>query len=213
MKSTAMNPQSGPARPDAADDDAQHRRWLAATAQGDRRAFESLYLDQRRRLVGFLRRNTGRHELIDEIVNETFWVVWRNAARFRGDSRVSTWIVGIAYRCMLKALRRHGEPVSVQPEDFDAALESAATDASINGNERRELHDWVARGLQQLPREQRTAIELAYYYGQSCSEIAAVMGCATGTVKAYLFHARTRLRNVLPALGGETAAPLRSGQR
>ena len=48
-------------------------------------------------------------------------------------------------------------------------------------------------------------MELAYFLGQSCEEIAAIMNCATGTVKARMFHARLRLRNTLPALGGDAA--------
>ena len=66
-----------------------------------------------------------------------------------------------------------------------------------------ELRDWVQHGLDLLPTEQRMTIELAYFLGQSCEEIAQIMNCAVGTVKARMFHARVRLRNTLPSLGGE----------
>ena len=63
--------------------------------------------------------------------------------------------------------------------------------------------DWLSQGLNSLPEEQRVTLELAYFMGESCEDIAAIMGCAVGTVKARMFHARVRLRNVLPALGGD----------
>ena len=58
-----------------------------------------------RALARFLMRLALRYELAEEVINDTFWVVWRQAERFRGDSRVSTWIMGIAYRRALRALR------------------------------------------------------------------------------------------------------------
>ena len=90
---------------DAAAEEALERLCLGRVAAGDRAAFEDLYRRQHPRLVRFLRRFCGRRELIDEVINDALWVVWRRAASFRGDSKVSTWITGIAYRCMLKALR------------------------------------------------------------------------------------------------------------
>jgi RNA polymerase sigma-70 factor (ECF subfamily) len=67
------------------------------------------------------------------------------------------------------------------------------------------MRDWVRHGLDLLPPEQRTTLELAYYLGQSCEEIARIMNCAVGTVKARMFHARVRMRNTLPALGGDSS--------
>lgn len=193
-----MDAKSGTDQLHPAHEDARDRQLLDQVAQGDRAALETLYRSHHQRLAGFLHRNTSQDDLVPEIINETFWVVWRNAARFRGDSRVSTWIVGIAYRCMLKALRGRDTPTRRAADD---ALEQLPEET--NHDERRELHDWIAHGLAQLPDKQRTALELAYFYGRSCNEIAAIMSCAPGTVKAWLFHARTRLRNVLPGLAGD----------
>lgn len=180
------------------DGDALERRLLAAAARGDRVAFERLYLRQHAPLARFIARHTARRDLVDEIINEAFWVVWRKAAEFRGDSKVATWIIGIAYRCMLKALRQNQLPL-----DADEALEAAGGESGEA--EQRELSDWVRRGLALLSPEQRTTLQLAYYLGQSCEEIATIMNCASGTVKARMFHARLRLRNALPALGGDIA--------
>src|ERR1700685_3419589 len=79
---------------------------LAAVAAGDRRALEELYLGYHRRLARFLSRFTRRYENGEEIINDTFMVVWQSAKDFRYASQVSTWVIGIAYRTALKSVRR-----------------------------------------------------------------------------------------------------------
>ena len=79
-------------------------------AHGDRAAFKELYLLYHRRLARFLTRLTTRYDVAEEVINDTFWVVWQRAADFRGASQVSTWIMGIAYRRGLKTLRSSAAP-------------------------------------------------------------------------------------------------------
>ena len=104
--------------------------------------------------------------------------------------------------------RFHGPAVGAGDREPAAEIEEELPDpaaAETGEAEQRELRDWVRRGLDLLSPEQRMTLELAYYLGQSCEEIAAIMNCASGTVKARMFHARLRLRNSLPGLGGEPA--------
>jgi RNA polymerase sigma-70 factor (ECF subfamily) len=183
-------------------EDTQDLAWLHAAAGGDRSAFARLYLRHQPRLLRFLWRFVARPELAEEIVNDALWVVWLKAAEFRGDAKVRTWITGITYRCMLRALR-DGPPAGEVNESslvdfcFDALPFEAADEKA------RVARDWLAHGLRTLPDDLRVTLELAYFMDQSCEDIAAIMGCAVGTVKARMFHARVRLRNVLPALGGD----------
>ncbi len=173
---------------------------LQAVARGERRALEELYLGYHRRLARFLFRLAPRYESVEEIINDTFMVVWQHAAEFRGASKVSTWIIGIAYRTALNALRRNG----------DAHLQAAddSPEQWIDPTQETETEEWVARALQELPTEQRLTIELAYHMGHSVEEIATITECPVGTVKARMFHAREKLRHYLPALGGGTAGAI-----
>ena len=70
---------------------------------------------------------------------------------------------------------------------------------TLRGEERSE---WLEQGLAMLPVEQRATLQLAYFVGYSCEEIAAIMDCPVNTVKARMFQARIKLRNLLPKLGG-----------
>jgi len=173
----------------------QDNALLVAVAAGDRRALEELYLSYHRRLSRFLSRFTSRYENIEEIINDTFMVVWQSAKDFRHASQVSTWIIGIAYRTAIKSFRRQKNHAAAQnlddcPEQtFDPTIDT-------------EVQDWLKRGLSQLPSEQRLTLELAYHMGHSLEEIAAITECPVGTVKARMFHAREKLRLYLPTLGG-----------
>jgi RNA polymerase sigma-70 factor (ECF subfamily) len=167
---------------------------LLAVAAGDRRALEELYLSYHRRLARFLSRFTSRYENIEEIINDTFMVVWQNANDFRNASQVSTWIIGIAYRTALKSFRGQKNHVAHSLEDYPEQTVDPTFDA--------EMHDWLKHGLNRLPIEQRLTLELAYHMGHSLEEIAAITECPVGTVKARMFHAREKLRQFLPDLGG-----------
>ncbi len=178
---------------------------LLAIATGDRRALEALYLGYHRRLARFLSRFTPRYENVEEIINDTFMTVWQRAKDFRGESQVSTWILAIAYRTALNSLRRQKNHTAAQnladcPEQaIDPALET-------------DVQDWLNCGLDRLPIEQRLTLELAYHMGYSLEEIAAITGSPVGTVKARMFHARQKLREYLPALGGAVAESARGGE-
>ena len=168
---------------------------LVAVAGGDRQALAELYLGYHRRLARFLSRFTPRYENVEEIINDTFMVVWQSAKDFRNASQVSTWVIGIAYRTALKSVRRQKNHTAARSLDeypeptVDPALET-------------EVQDWLTRGLNRLPIEQRLTLELAYHMGHSLEEIAAITECPVGTVKARMFHAREKLRLSLPVLGG-----------
>ncbi len=167
-----------------------------AVAAGDRRALEELYLAYHRRLARFLARFIANFENVEEIINDTFMVVWSGAKDFRHASQVSTWIFGIAYRTALKALRSQTRAAARRFEEH--------ADRSVDPTAEAEQHDWLSHGLAMLPDEQRLTIELVYHMGYSLEEIAEITDAPVGTVKARVFHAREKLRRHLPALQGGT---------
>ncbi|HET9694132.1 MAG TPA: sigma-70 family RNA polymerase sigma factor [Steroidobacteraceae bacterium] len=178
--------------------DAAEQALLRRVAGGDREAFRELYVGYHLRLARFLTRLTRRFDVAEEIINDTLWVVWRKAPEFRGGSKVSTWIMGIAYRRALKTLRRLNLGSQVPLGD-----ESAATvERDAAHDETGDLRDWLDQALIQLPADQRLVIELTYYQGLSCAEVAQVTDCPVNTVKTRMFHARRKLRLLLPRLDG-----------
>lgn len=127
------------------------------------------------------------------MINDTLYAVWCQAGRFRGDSRVSTWIFGIAYHKALKALREDGRrtgPGAPLPAPPVLPVDPEAR--------QRELRQSLEHALAALPPQQRLVIELAYFVGHSCEEIAAITSSPVNTIKTRMFHARERLRELLP---------------
>jgi RNA polymerase sigma-70 factor, ECF subfamily len=177
--------------------DASERELLERIAKSrDQAAFRNLYGNYYQRLSRLLSRMSVRREDIEEVINDTFWVVWTKAAEFRGASQLSTWIIGIAYRRALNALRRAKiRPVSDEPFDEDSISVESTDAAETDGQ-------WLAQGLSRLPVEQRMALELTYTLGHSCEEVAAILDCPVNTVKTRLFRARETLKQVLPELAG-----------
>jgi len=173
---------------------------LRRIATGDRRALESLYRGYQPRLARFLSRFTRQEGLIEEVINDTFWVVWQKASQYRGEARVSTWIMGIAYRLAMKAFRDQDD---LTRHDSDEHLVDSWSHDPETG---RELRDWIGKGLGLLPVDQQMTVELVYGQGHTVEEAAAIMECPVGTAKSRLFHARVRLRNLLPDLAGESTS-------
>ncbi len=184
---------------------AHERQLITRIAQEDRKAFEELYNLYHRRMARFLTRLTRRYDIAEEVINDTFWVVWRKAGDFRGDSQPSTWILGIAYRKARSAFRASAR---LAEQDLEGTEEALTTEAPANTEE---LRDWLGQALDQLPLEQRMAVEMCYELGYSCEEIGTIMDCPANTVKTRLFHARAKLQKLLPQLASPArrAAPAR----
>jgi RNA polymerase sigma factor (sigma-70 family) len=168
-------------------------RLVSRIAAGDLRAFEALYRAYYPRLTRFLERVIRRAGIVEEVLNDTMLVVWHRADGYNGHCKVSTWIFAIAYRKALKALQRFDEPVE------DEAVQARADDCP--GPEERvghsQLREALTKALDGLSAEHRAVVDLTYFHGLGCREIAEIVNCPVDTVKTRMFHARRRLRTLL----------------
>lgn len=180
--------------------ESRERSLLEAIAAGDREALADMYRVYHPRLFKFVYRLTSSYSAADEVVNDIMLAVWRNAAGYRGDSKPSTWIFGIAYRQSLKRLSRKTLALA---DNLDAADLPDDQPASL------EQEDWVRNGLAALPAAQRLAVELVFFLGLSYEEVAVVAGCPVNTVKTRMFHARRKLEEHLAS--SASATPARGG--
>jgi len=177
---------------------------LHRIAEKDRGAFEELYTIYYRRLFSYLFKLTRRAELVEEVLNDVMLVIWKKAASFDGRSRPSTWIFGIAYHKAMKALaqrRKIEQPAPGNDDGEREPREAVDQDEPESLLARRELATTLGRALLAISAEQRAVVELTYYYGLSYQEISDVVGCPVNTVKTRMFHARRRLRDLLPEMG------------
>lgn len=177
-------------------------RLLARIVHGDRDAFRELYATYYQPVLRFIHRVTRQFELAQEGVNDVMLVVWRSGNSFGHRSSVSTWIMGIAYRKALKLLEGSRRWSSrIMAVDLDACSERFEDAAELSDNA--DLRDLLDEALRQLSPEHRAVVELTYLHGCSYQDIAVIAGCPVNTVKTRMFHARAKLRMLLPALGGD----------
>jgi RNA polymerase sigma-70 factor (ECF subfamily) len=144
-----------------------------------------------------------RPDMVEEVVNDTLFVVWEKAEQFQGRSKVSTWITGIAYLKGIKALDR----LRMMPEQQAQSLHEAEDiEEKSNLISKLGLQEWISNGLDQISIDQRSVVELTYFSGYSYQEIADIMKCPVNTVKTRMFHARRKLAKLLPLLEEHTSA-------
>jgi RNA polymerase sigma-70 factor (ECF subfamily) len=152
----------------------------------------------------------GNAEDARDAVQETALRFLRELPRFRGDSSLSTWSMGIAIN-VVREMRRRTRPTRLvgSSDDDDVRHDArsnpmAATlrvarppDDEATLNESRSL---LRDALRDLPQRQREALLLRYFEGLSIDDTAAVMSCANGTVKATVHQALRALRTRLKQL-------------
>ena len=175
-----------------------HRGLVDLIADGDRRAFEALYLRHRSQVLRYLIRLIGNDPVAEEIANDVFLEVWRNAHRFEAKSQVSTWLLAIARYKALSALRRRAE--AQIDEDAVGAIVDPADDPETT-TDRESRSAILKKCLTQLSAAQREVIDLVYFQDKSVEEVAKFIGVAANTVKTRMFYARNRMASLLNEAG------------
>ena len=173
-------------------------RLIGRVAAEDMAAFETLYRTWQPRLARFLFGMLRQRALVEEVLDDTLLAAWRRAHTFDGSAKLSTWLFAIAYRQALKALRQRGLDPVLDAEP--AAPAEAGPDSEL---QREQLHARIDAALATLSVEHRAVIELTYYHGHSCREIARIVECPVATVKTRMFYARRRLRSALGEVRGQ----------
>jgi len=162
--------------------------------QRDETALAELYDRYSGMLTSVLVRILRDQQAAEEILQDIFYQLWRNAGQF-DESRGSLpgWLVVIARNRAISRLRKHnpaaGEELFEGAMPLSFNLETAAAQQQMLGR--------VRGAMESLPGEQRAVVELAYFEGMSHSEIAARTGDPLGTVKTRLRTAVETLRRTL----------------
>ena len=180
---------------------------IAQVARGDTAAYETLYDRYCSAVMGLALKITGDRSLAEEVVQETFWRVWRKADLFqtqRGD--FTSWFFGITRNLSIDVLRRQRTQIQpVEETDAERIIEQAV-DPSMNVPEAawlREKHQQMQAAIATLPNEQRTVIEMAYFRGLTRQEIAQATGEPLGTIHTRARLALQKLREELQTQGFE----------
>ena len=173
-------------------------RWLKEIAVGNRDAFEKLYGEYQRRLYRYFFRMVGSIESAEELTNDVLVEVWKKAGEFKGLSKVSTWIFGIAhYKAMNHYRTKPTKTVELESAahvpDANSTPEESATQENLKAK--------IKSALNGLSPEHREVVELTFTDGLSYQEIAEIMQCPVNTVKTRMYYAKKHLEEILGTLG------------
>jgi len=166
---------------------AEDRELISRVAAGDEAAFRQLYERYGDRVFRYALTLVRNLHLAEEVVQETMVAIWRGAGSFKGGSRVSTWIFGIARNQAHALLRREVRGERVPEESLTLPDPAEAV----------ERENRVLSALAKLPPDQREVVVLAFYEGLSYREIARLLGVLEGTVKSRMHFAKRKLREAL----------------
>lgn len=170
--------------------------------ESDTEAFEVLYKRYYPKLFRFVFRVTRQLDQIEEIINDTMYVVWRRASSFQPDARASTWIFGIAYKKSLKSMSERPTGEHLELEEAEALIPGVQD----SGLQNLELEDWISVAFSKLPADQRAVLELTYHQGLHYQEIAQIMDCPENTVKTRMFNARKKIKALFPEFLPESSS-------
>ncbi len=173
---------------------------LALIGQSDELALGVLYDRYGRLVFSIALRITGDRLSAEEITQDVFQIVWQQVGGFRAAAgTIPGWIVGITrHRAIDETRSRRHKARQREVETDETALEQMPDG---NGVEQQAvMRGDVRNALSELPTAQRQTIELAYYGGLTCTEIASTLGTSVGTVKTRLRLGLVKLRAIfLPA--------------
>jgi RNA polymerase sigma factor (sigma-70 family) len=173
--------------------------------RGDGAAFELLYRRHESRVYRYLHRNLRNEAGANDLMQEVWFAVARNAAAYEPTAKFTTWVFTIAHNRMVDMIRAGGRLQSLDAPDSaegdgSSLLDSLAIDAKHEPLAVVQSEDEAAallRAVAQLPPEQRSAFLLQAEGELSVEEIAAATGSTFETVKSRLRYARAKLRQLL----------------
>jgi RNA polymerase sigma-70 factor (ECF subfamily) len=175
--------------------------------KGDKKAFDVLVLKYQNKIIQLVNRYVHDPEEARDVAQDAFIKAYKAVGRFRGDSAFYTWL----YRIAINTAKNHLVAGGRRPPNSDIDAQDAEQyDGAMGLKEyatperlllKDEIEALIAKAIDELPDDLRTAIILRELEGLSYEEIAQTMDCPIGTVRSRIFRARdaidTRLKPLL----------------
>ena len=184
------------------------RQLVELVAQRDAGALQALYERYGRPAYSLARRILSEETLAQDVVQEVFLSLWRDARRFdAGRGTVATYLLSMTHHRAVDAVRREEHLRRWRTSDQGLALEPDPDTRVEEEVEAKERRSEVRAALAELPPAQREAVTLAYFGGYTQREVAALTGVPLGTVKTRMAAAMRKLREALQDAGREEHRP------
>jgi RNA polymerase sigma-70 factor (ECF subfamily) len=186
----------------AGDEPAGPEALLERVARGDLGAFEAFYGQLSAAVFGVARRVVRDPARAEEVTQEVFLDVWRQATRFdRERGKARTWVLTMAHRRAVDAVRS-SEAGRAREQRFSATMPDVVEgpeEEVVSALERQSEHQSVRRCLESLTPLQLESVQLAYFQGYTYAQVASLLDRPLSTIKARMRDGLVRLRDCLEA--------------
>ena len=171
------------------------RELIAKIAKKDQNAFQTFFYIYKNRLYYYFYKLLENQEDAEELTMETFFRIYRNAGTFRGESKVSSWVFGIARRVCLEHLKEKNRSIkTLEIYEGDAVSENLPINEDV---------ELVRKAIEKLAPHDREVLFLAYYEELPYEDIAKVLDIPVGTVKSRVFNAKAKLKRIIEEMSHE----------
>ncbi len=168
---------------------------------GDHQAFRQLIERHQNAVIGTVTKMLGNSSDSEDIAQQVFLRIWRNAKRYRAEAKFTTYLFTITRNLVFNETRRRRRKKEIssdeREENSNQIVEASADQRPDAELLQAELQDTVDKAIAALPEVQRIAVVLRRYEQLSYEEIAAILNLTVSAVKSLLFRARTTLRDSL----------------
>ncbi len=165
---------------------------MTRIAQSDNQAFQELLYRYTQRVFNLAWRLCSDRTEAEDLTQEVFFKVWRNAGTWRPQAKLETWLYRILYNLFIDTRRQR----KIEPEVLSEDLSSQEDSPEQTLMKKREEEE-IQNVLTSLPDRQREALILCYYQGLKAKEAAEILSVSQGALESLLFRARQILKERL----------------
>jgi RNA polymerase sigma factor (sigma-70 family) len=150
-------------------------------------AFEKLLKEFQRPLYNHIRAIVLNHDDTDDVLQNTFVKVFRNLDKFKGESKLFSWIYRIATNEALTFLNQKAKKSGISSETLqNKTIDNLKADVYFDGNE---IQIKLQKAIAQLPEKQQLVFKMKYFEELKYEEISEILGTSVGALKASYHHA------------------------
>lgn len=178
----------------------KQKELVGAIGAGDEHAMKDFFQLHHQAVYAYALRRLNNAGDAADVLNDVMMQVWRSAHRFKGESKVRTWLFSIANYKILDTYRKRYKS---DHEELDDRMEDKNTEEPTVAIELSQHSDAIQKCMEGLSDNHRQVVHLAFFEEMAYPDIAAILECPTGTVKTRMMHAKKNLEKCLRRLLGE----------
>lgn len=162
---------------------------------GRDQGFRILVNENKKRLYWHIRGMVLYHDDADDILQNTFVKVFRNIAKFKGDSALYTWMYRIATNESLSFLRSKASRMNKSFEELQLDnVSGLRSDPYFDGDQ---LEVKLQEAIVTLPEKQQQVFRMKYFQDMKYQEMSEILSTSVGALKASYHHARKKIEAIM----------------